>query len=158
MIFRDRNNHYPYQYKGANRPARIMTETIRHDWYQTDEKVVITVLMKNITDCSVDIQPDRVLLAADEKTLDLQLCKEIDVSKSSHKRSPVKMEITLTKKIGERWPSLVADKDEAAATAAPKVTKIYKQDWESLQKEIEKEEEEKGEVSSDGLRRHFFVY
>lgn len=127
-----------------------MTATIRHDWYQTDEKVVVTVLMKNITDCSVDIQPDRVLLTADEKTLDLQLCKEIDIHKSSHKRSPVKMEITLIKKIGERWPSLVADKDEAAAAAvAPKVVNIYKQDWESLQKQIEKEEEEKGEVSSD---------
>lgn len=104
--------------------------------------------MKNVSDCSVDIQPDRVLLTADEKTLDLQLCKEIDTEKSSHKRSPVKMEITLFKKIGERWPSLVADKDEPAAAAiAPQVAKIYKQDWESLQKQIEKEEEEKGEVS-----------
>lgn len=133
-----------------------MTTTIRHDWYQTDEKVVVTVLMKNITDCSVDIQANRVLLTADEKSLDLQLCKEIVVHKSSHKRSPVKMEITLTKKIGERWPSLVADKDEAAAAAAdPKVAKIYKQDWDSLQKQIEKEEEEKGEVCSDVMTPYF---
>lgn len=131
---------------------------IRHDWYQTDEKVVVTVLIKNVLKHNVDIQTERVILTADDYTLDLALFKPIVVDRSSHRISPVKIEITLAKVVGERWPTLTFDKDAAAVATIPttstvvpsstdKVVKMYKHDWDQLEKQVEKDDEaEKKEV------------
>lgn len=117
-----------------------MTSSVRHDWYQTDEKVVITVLIKNALKYNVDIEPMQVSLTADDYSLDLLLYKEINKEKSSHKITPIKVEITLAKLVGERWPSLTAPEKAAEPNVLTKVAKIYKQDWDTLEKEIEKEE------------------
>lgn len=93
---------------------------VRHDWYQTDERVVIDVLVKNANsrNCSVDIQGNRVSVRGDDLELDLDLLHEIDTTKSSFRILTVKIEITLQKFIGERWLSLTRDATTAAATAA----------------------------------------
>lgn len=117
--------------------------SIRHDWYQTDEKVVITVLRKNEQNCKLKLEPTKMLLTTDSFTLDLNFCHEINVEKSTHKVTPFKIEITLAKATGQRWEQLTENPDALAAATKPEpiAAKIYKQDWDSLAKEIEKNEE-----------------
>lgn len=124
-----------------------MSSDIKFDWYQTEDKVVITVLIKNAKDYKVDIHGDRVVVTVDENTLPLQLLREIIPEKSSHKASSVKVEISLAKTISERWPSLTAPVDKAAEELPNKAVQMYKQDWNSLEKEIDKEGEDKKEVN-----------
>lgn len=89
---------------------------VRHDWYQTEQKVTIDVLVKNANNrnCSVDIQPNHVSIRGDDLELELELYHEIDASKSSFRILTVKIEIILQKIVGERWTSLT--KDPAAET------------------------------------------
>lgn len=90
--------------------------SVRHDWYQTDQRVVIDVLVKNANNrnISVDIQPDRVSIRGDDIELELDLAHEIDTTKSTFKIMTVKIEIILQKLVGERWTSLT--KKEGAAS------------------------------------------
>lgn len=134
------------------------SSAVRHDWYQTDEKVVVTVLVKNAQHYDVQIESDRVHITADAYTLDLKLFASIDKERSTYRVVPVKIEVTLFKVVGERWPSLEAPvANEAAAVVPDKVLKIYKHDWDSVEKQIEKEEEEKPEVQLLLATRKFVV-
>lgn len=94
--------------------------SVRHDWYQTDLKVVIDVLVKNANKryCTVDIQPKQVAIRGDDLELDLPLANEVDPTKSTFRISSVKIEITLQKLAGERWTSLVK-KDDDIVTPKP---------------------------------------
>lgn len=89
--------------------------SVRHDWYQTDQKVVIDVLVKNANNrnCSVDIQSNHVSVHGDDLILELDLEHEIEAAKSTFRILTVKIEITLHKLVGERWTSLT----KSAATA-----------------------------------------
>lgn len=119
--------------------------SVRHDWYQTDEKVVITALVKNAKNYDVQIEPDRLHITADDYQLNLKLFAGINKERSTYRIVPVKVEVTLFKLVGERWPSLELPANQADVVP-DKVVKIYKQDWDSVEKQIEKEEEEKPEV------------
>lgn len=114
---------------------------MKHDWYQTEEKVVVNVMLKNAKErnCKVTIEEDRLLLEADgDYKLELHLCDPINVEKSSYKFGSVKVEVTLMKLTGRRWPDLTKEKAECK----PAAVNIYKQDWDSLAKTIEKEKAE----------------
>lgn len=131
-------------------PAPAPAPAIRHDWYQTDERVVITVLLRNANaaQVSVDIQPQRVLMTATnpaiglDYTLDLQLLHAIDAQSSTHHVGTVKVEIKLAKVVGERWAALERTADPATLAGPQKVVNIYKQDWEKLEKHVENNEDE----------------
>ncbi|XP_017475939.1 PREDICTED: protein SGT1 homolog [Rhagoletis zephyria] len=127
--------------------------SVRHDWYQSDTKVVVTVMLKDAVskNYKVDVEPERLHMTADGYELDLQLYRPVDVSKSSHKAYSTKVEITLSKKVGERWDSL-EKKELPPPTAAP--PPIHKKDWDSLAKEVEKSEEEDSK-SEEALNRLF---
>ncbi|XP_031630915.1 protein SGT1 homolog [Contarinia nasturtii] len=90
--------------------------SLRHDWYQTEQRVVIDVLVKNASsrNISVNIQPTQISLRGDNVELDLDLAHEIDPTKSTFKIMSVKVEIILQKLVGERWSSL---KKDGAATS-----------------------------------------
>ncbi|XP_067634436.1 protein SGT1 homolog [Eurosta solidaginis] len=132
--------------------------SVRRDWYQSDTKVVVTVMIKDAETKSykVDIEPERLHMTADGYELDVQLYRPVDVSKSSHKVYPTKVEITLAKQVGERWESL-EKKDLPPPTAAP--PPIHKKDWDSLAKEVEKSEEEdtKGEEALQRLFKKIYA-
>lgn len=103
--------------------------SLRHDWYQTEQKVVIDVLVKNAKtrNCSVDIQTERVLVRGDDLELDLELLHEIDATKSSFRILTVKIEITLHKLIGERWTSLTRSTSSDAMQNLPKKIAVAQQ-------------------------------
>jgi suppressor of G2 allele of SKP1 len=117
----------------------------RYDWYQSETKVVICVLLKNAKDknYSVDIKPDTVEVKADDYNLFLNLCHPIDVEKSTHKPMTTKIEISLAKVVGERWADLTRNVEEVPDNGP---AKLNKKDWDKLEKEIEKKEEEEAKV------------
>lgn len=134
--------------------------SVRHDWYQTEQKVVIDVLVKNAQNrnCSVDFQPKRVVIRGDDLELDLNLLHEIDTTKSSFRTLTVKIEVTLQKLIGERWTSLVQKDNEVPApsfkpipeTESGTPSKKNDKNWDRVVKEVwETEDLEKV--------RHFLV-
>lgn len=117
--------------------------SVRHDWYQTDDKVVITVLLKNAADKNYrcEILEDSVALSADNYELRLELLNPIQPDKSSHKATPAKVEITVFKRDFGRWATLERKVEEPKPVA---VKKKKPEDWEKITKEIKDEE---GEVS-----------
>lgn len=114
--------------------------SVRHDWYQTDEKVVITVLLKSAVDKNYqcDICEDSVVLSAENYELRLELLNQIQIDKSTHKATPHKVEIILFKRDFGRWSTL-----ERKIEDSPKPIAVKKQpgDWEKLAKEVEKTDE-----------------
>lgn len=124
--------------------------SVRHDFYQTDEKVVIEVLLKNAVQKNYEcvINDDSVLLTAENYELKLELLNPILPDKSTHKATPSKVEITLYKRDYGRWATL---ERKIQDLPAPVVSKKKKpDDWEKLTKEIEKSEED--DAVSFGMR------
>lgn len=115
--------------------------SVRHDWYQTDDKVVITVLLKNAADKNYrcEILEDSVALSADNYELRLELLNPILTEKSSHKATPAKVEITLFKRDFGRWGTLERKIEEAPKPVA--VKKKKPEEWDKLAKDIEAENE-----------------
>lgn len=97
---------------------------VRHEWYQTDQKVVVSVHIKNAAEknCKVDIKSDRLEVTGDDDiSLQLDLLREINAEGSGYKISPVKIEISLKKLTGDFWPTLIKT-GETVLPAAPMAT------------------------------------
>lgn len=118
-----------------------MSTTIRHDWYQTEEKVVVNVMIKKAEElnCKITIEEDRLLIEADgDIKLEFHLCEPINAKTSSYKIGSVKIEVTLMKLIGRHWADLTKEKAQTKSD----VVNIYRKDWDSLAKSIEQEKAE----------------
>lgn len=133
--------------------------SVRHEWYQTDQKVVITILLKNANEknCKITIEPTKVQLIADENiSLEFLLYQEINAEKSTHRISSVKIEISLIKLTGIRWEHLKRSSNDmktplpapqlnaalsssSTTTAGNTSTNIFKKDWDKVTKEIDKD-------------------
>lgn len=131
--------------------------SVRHDWYQSEASVVISVLLKNAKDKhgEVKIEADRVEVTADDYSLILQLHKDVNVAKSSYKLLSSKIEISLAKVEGVRWDALERREDapvlatpSAAAVAAPSHLAPNK-NWDKLAKEVEESEASEMQVSTE---------
>lgn len=121
--------------------------SVRHDWYQTDEKVVVTVLLKNAVEKNYQcaIVTDSVSLTAENYELRLELLNPILPEKSTHTATKNKVEIILFKRDFGRWSTLERKIEESQPVVVTKKKKP--DDWEKLSKEIEKTED-KEEVST----------
>lgn len=126
--------------------------SVKWDWYQNEQRVVIDVLVKNANNrnIAVDIQSNHVLIRGDDLELQLDLAHEIDTTKSTFKIMTVKIEIILQKLVGERWTSLT--KKEGAAShsfsSLPQQQQIAKdspkkneKNWDRLVKDAYEKEE-----------------
>lgn len=101
--------------------------SVRHDWYQTEQKVVINVLIKNAAEknCSVDIQSDSVSVKGDDNiNLEFKLFHKINATESSYKVSSVKIEITLRKITDDRWISLTKSADDANVSQPKSISSL----------------------------------
>lgn len=126
--------------------------SVRHDWYQSESKIVITILLKNATEknYSVHIEREKVTMTADNYKLELKLYRPIVPENSSHKSTSAKVEITLAKESGERWESLEMKNEPTVAVPPP----IHKQNWDKIAKEVEKSEESEAQ-SEEALNQLF---
>lgn len=116
--------------------------SVRHDWYQTEEKVVVTVLLKNAAEKKFQCQilEDSVSLTAENYELRLELLNHIVPEKSTYKDTPSKVEIILFKRNFGRWLTLERKIEELPKPEA--VKKKKPEDWDKLAKEVEKDQEE----------------
>lgn len=129
----------------------------KYDFYQTEAKVVIDILLKNPKDknYSLTIAEQEVHLTADDGIdLTIRLLKPIDTEKSTHKAMSSKIEVILYKLEGIMWSSLErkANEESEAEIKAAATTKKYDK-WDKLAKEAEKQEEEErqGEAALQSL-------
>ncbi|CAH2101831.1 unnamed protein product [Euphydryas editha] len=137
---------------------------IKHDWYQTDALVVVTILLKNASSDKVKVHyGDRSLSVTSEipnsdseYSLELELAHEIVPSMCTYIVTPSKIEVKMRKKEGLRWNVLEGEGKEEKIKAIPqavidasgpqKPPKLFKKDWDKIEKDIKKmEEEEKPE-------------
>jgi len=130
--------------------------SVRHDWYQTEDKVVIEVLLKNAVEKNYQCQilEDSVTLTAENYELKLDLHHPVIADKSTHKATPSKVEIILFKRDFYRWEALVK-----AEESKPVVNTKKKQpdDWDKLTKEIEKtEDKEEGDQAVNALFKKIY--
>lgn len=129
--------------------------SLRFDWYQSETKVVITVLLKGAIEknYAVKIEPQKVHMTADGHELLLNLLHPIVVDRSSHKAFSTKVEITLAKETGVRWESL-----EQKAEVVKEVSTRQAKNWDRLVSEEEKldEKEAKGEAALNQLFKKIY--
>lgn len=96
-------------------------QQVRHEWYQTDQKVVITLFIKNAQNrkCEINIGADHVSVIADDlPEVKFNLLHTINQAQSTHKIFSVKIELTLVKLNGERWATLEKTTEKAPTPAA----------------------------------------
>ncbi|CAG4949531.1 unnamed protein product [Parnassius apollo] len=137
---------------------------IKHDWYQTDAQVIVTILLKNAPSDKVKVHyGDRSVSVSSaipnsesEYSLELELAHEIVPSMCTHVVTPSKIEVKLRKKEGIRWTLLEGEGKEEKIKAIPQAVidasgpqqppKLFRKDWDKIEKDIKKmEEEEKPE-------------
>ncbi|XP_037950641.1 protein SGT1 homolog [Teleopsis dalmanni] len=128
--------------------------SVRHDWYQSETAVVVTIMLKNAVEkkYKVNITPERLEVSAEDYEFNVNLFRPINVERSSHKAYSTKIEINLAKEVGERWNSL--EFQESNATAAVGLPTIHKKNWDGIAKEVEKSEEAEAQ-NEDALQRLF---
>ncbi|GAA5983903.1 hypothetical protein JCM5350_001785 [Sporobolomyces pararoseus] len=143
-----------------------MTSKIRHEWYQTDSEVVVSVFIRNVKqeDLKVDIQPQSVSLSVHLPTgsdivFDLDpLAHSIDPKQSSFRVLQPKIEIKLVKvDAGIKWNKVegedqgVAQKlsapapssgSEAPPTHAYPSSSRKRHNWDDIVKQSAAEDEE----------------
>ncbi|CAG4967326.1 unnamed protein product [Colias eurytheme] len=145
---------------------------IKHDWYQTDAFVVVTILIKNAPSNKIKVHYGERSLSISsplpntdsEYSLELELAHEIIPSMCTYVVSPSKVEVKLRKKEGIRWTVLEGEGNEEKVKAIPQAVidasgpqqppKIFRKDWDKIEKDIKKmEEEEKpeGEAALNAL-------
>ncbi|CAB3233797.1 unnamed protein product [Arctia plantaginis] len=137
---------------------------IKHDWYQTESQVIITILLKNAPQDKLKVNYGERSLSLtsaipdsdSEYSLELDLAHEIEPCMCTHVVTSSKIELKLRKKEGLRWTQLEGDKKEDKIKAIPqavidasgpqKPPKLFRKDWDKIEKDIKKmEEEEKPE-------------
>ncbi|XP_060533553.1 protein SGT1 homolog isoform X2 [Cylas formicarius] len=129
----------------------------KHDWYQTETAVVITVLVKNVkqeklrvnfsdSKVTVDIQMPEF----EECNLSFNLSHRIVPDQCCFKLTPSKIEIKLKKAEGLRWEKLEGAIKETTVKAIPQ-----SKDWSKVERDIKKQEEEEKPEGEEALNKLF---
>ncbi|XP_026322602.1 protein SGT1 homolog [Hyposmocoma kahamanoa] len=145
-------------------PGEPAKPKIKHDWYQTESQVVVTVLIKNAPADKVKVHyGDRSLSVSspipnsdNEYSLELELAHEIIPNMCTFNVIPSKIEVKLRKKEGLRWTQLEGEGNEEKIKAIPQAVidasgpqqppNVFRKNWDKIEKDIKKmEEEEKPE-------------
>lgn len=148
---------------------------LRHNYYQTTEHMVVSLLgIKGIPQENFTINIDSTSIHIVVKPIegsgyepykwDVKLFEPIKEEEVNITYLPSKIEMKLVKKNPMMWPKLEesdpvipAVRPPVADTSKPKYPSSYasKRDWESIEKEIKKEEEEEKPEGEEGLNKFF---
>jgi len=147
------------------------TPKIKHDWYQTETHVIVTILAKNSEIVKVvygesTLSVSAKLPSGNEYSLELDLANFIVAEQCLHKVWPSKIEIKLKKQEDIRWITLegnpvqhkvkpIPNEILQSGKQAPKYPSSCKKskDWNEVEKQIEQEEavENEGEAAVNAL-------
>ncbi|XP_070553915.1 protein SGT1 homolog [Ptychodera flava] len=154
-------------------PPSAPFQKIRHDWYQTETHVVVTIMIKNaksdqvqvdFTDKTVSVT---VKLPSDsDYNLELDLAHSIVPDKSVTKVLGSKIELKLKKVEGIRWSLLEGTDDlpkAAAKSSASKPDEVHKypsssqhsKDWDKLARDVDEEEKDSKQEGDAALNQLF---
>ncbi|XP_013413149.1 protein SGT1 homolog [Lingula anatina] len=151
---------------------------IRHDWYQTETHVIVTILIKNVKkeDLTVEFQEKMLsvtirLSSGSDYSLELDLANHIVPEQSITKILSSKIEIKMKKAEGVRWTHLEGDSDEKIKQFKPTPSTqpksdnpdIHKypssshsyHDWDRMAAELAKEEKEEKLEGDAALNKLF---
>ncbi|KAH7925181.1 SGS-domain-containing protein [Leucogyrophana mollusca] len=144
---------------------------LRHEFYETDEKLTLSVFDRGAdpAQVSVKFEPRALSYQHGDKSLQLQPLKgQIDPDKSDFTVGKVKVEIRLVKAAQGRWGGLVGDAPDPLTTFAPtpatataSATAKQRKNWEGITTEIlsgekEKTSDEDPNVGGDSTVNSFF--
>ncbi|KAJ7293556.1 SGS domain-containing protein [Mycena rebaudengoi] len=147
-----------------------MATTLRHEFYETDERLTLSIFDRgaNADEVKVQFDPRKLSYTNGEKSLVLEPLKgQINPDASEYSVGKVKIEIRLAKSVLGRWGGLVGDSPDplanSASTSAPATTTSIKpkKNWEGittgiLSAEKEKTSEEDPNVGGDSTLNSFF--
>ncbi|KRT81941.1 hypothetical protein AMK59_5252, partial [Oryctes borbonicus] len=159
-----------------------MTETaepvnkraVKHDWYQTEATVVVTILIKNVQrekltiNFSENLLQVNVILEADTHNFEYRLRHKIVPEQCSYKITPSKIEVKLKKLEGLRWDKLEGDPDEKIPKAIsqtsfvpitegppPYPTSKKGRDWSAIEKEMKEQETKEKPEGEEAVSKLF---
>jgi len=157
---------------------------IKHDWYQTETHVIITVIVKNqnkdLVSCDFTAKTLSVsakLPSGSDYSLELDLAHDIVPAQSLTRVLSTKIEIKLKKAEGVRWSALETDNltttvattvatstNESSSSSSssenvvnnkyPSSAHLYK-DWDRLAKEVQEEEKQESMEGEGALNKLF---
>lgn len=138
---------------------RMPVPTIRHEWYQTETHIIVTIYAKNSKNANVAYGVNTLSVSAklpsgNDYSLELDLAHEVVPEQCTHKIVPSKIEIKLKKRDGTRWTALegkpvpvdpvkpIPQGILEANTCPLKYPSSCKnsKDWDKVAKEIEKQD------------------
>ncbi|CAH1953479.1 unnamed protein product [Acanthoscelides obtectus] len=147
---------------------------VRHDWYQTDAAVVITVLVKNIQNECLKVEFNESFVKLNISQPEYEPCEmcfklsyKVVPEQCSYKLTPSKIEIKLKKAEGLRWEKLEGDPiaENIKAVPADPTSKLdgppsyptskKGKDWAVVEKEIKKQEAEEKPEGEEALNKLF---
>lgn len=161
--------------KRAAPPPPPAPAKIRHEWYQTESHVIITILLKNqkpenietvFTDTTICFNAK--LSSRDKYELSLRLAHPVVGEQTAYKCYSTKVEIKAKKQEGIRWSSLEYDESASGcpapamfsvpeATVIEKVPPVFKaKNWDNIVKETENEKEE-GDAALNALFQKIYA-
>ncbi|KAJ7487577.1 SGS domain-containing protein [Mycena galericulata] len=147
-----------------------MATTLRHEFYETDERVTISIFDRGADPAGVSVQfePRKLSYKNGEKSLILEPLKgQITTDACEFTVGKVKVEIRLKKTAAGRWGGLIGDSpDPLANSSAPSAsittTSVKpKKNWDGITTDIltsekEKTTEEDPNVGGDSTLNSFF--
>jgi len=150
---------------------------IRHEWYQTQTHVVVSILAKNVprervrvdfSEAEVDVAI-KLESSGAEYALSLSLFHRVIPGECKYSVVASKVELTLKKATPGKWESLEGDgqaevaampappKPEAAAAVVPSKN-VYsgsRKNWDAIETDLKKQEEEEKPEGEEALNKLF---
>lgn len=128
--------------------ASTSCSNVKYDWYQTDGKVVLTILIKNVTQEKfvINFEMERVVVRvelpnSEMYTLNLNLSNDIIPAKCTYKLLSSKVEIHMYKHHSGWWESL--EKKENS-----KKTEGSCKNWDAVTKQLTDDKEAESSVET----------
>ena len=140
--------------------SEVAQSTVRHNFYQSNNEVCISFVLKKLReeDVSIDLSETHLTLKASMPdgsvaVFDHDLFSDVVPDDYTLRVVPVKVELKLKKKKHVHWESVIKP-DPEAATPAPRPQRTQK-DWDKLSKEVEEEEKKEKPEGEAALQQLF---